>query len=98
MPPGTDHYFYITGVSAGTGTLYNLTTNIPVGDPAFYGYNNFTRWTMRLTFIGAPTAPGTGVVDQTLEILADTSPGSIPGIHRQHGPDRPGNRPLHLDA
>ena len=76
MPPGTDPYFYITGVSAGTGTLYNLTTNIPVGDPAFYGCNNFTRWTMRLTFIGAPTAPGTGVVDQTLEILADTSPGA----------------------
>ena len=76
MPPGTDPYFYITGVSAGTGTLCNLTTNIPVGDPAFYGYNNFTRWTMRLTFIGAPTAPGTGVVDQTLEILADTSPGA----------------------
>ena len=77
MPPGTDPYFYITGVSAGTGTLYNLTTNIPVGDPAFYGYNNFTRWTMRLTFIGAPTAPGTGVVDQTLEVLADTSPGAF---------------------
>ena len=71
-PPFTDPYFYITGVSAGTGTLHNLTTNIPAGDPAFYGYN-FTRWTMRVTFIGAPTAPGTGVVDQTLEILVDTS-------------------------
>ena len=75
-PPGTDPFFYVTGVSqVGTSTQYNLTTNIPVGDPAFYGYN-FTRWTMRLTFIGAPTAPGTGVVDQTLEILADTSPGA----------------------
>ena len=75
-PPGTDPFFYVTGVGqVGTSTQYNLTTNIPVGDPAFYGYN-FTRWTMRLTFIGAPTAPGTGVVDQTLEILADTSPGA----------------------
>ena len=71
QPPDNDPYFYITGVSSvGTGTLYNLTTNIPAGDPAFYGYN-FTRWMMRLTYIGAPTAPGTGVVDQTLEILAD---------------------------
>src|SRR5271165_7282371 len=73
MPPGTDPFFYVTGVSqVGTSTQYNLTTNIPAGDPAFYGYN-FTRWTMRVTFIGAPTAPGTGVVDQTLEILVDTS-------------------------
>src|SRR5271157_5874298 len=76
MPPGTDPYFYITGVTAGTGTLYLLTTNIPANDPGFYGYN-FTRWTLRVTYNGAlsggPPNP-TGVVSQTLEVLADTSP------------------------
>ena len=51
MPPHGDPYFYITGVTAGTGTLYNLTTNIPASDPAFYGYN-FTRWTLRVTYNG----------------------------------------------
>src|SRR5271157_1405613 len=72
MPPGTDPYFYITGVTAGTGTLYLLQTNIPAGDPAFYGCN-FTRWTLRVTYNGAlsggPPTP-TGVVSQTLEVLA----------------------------
>ena len=57
MPPDNDPYFYITGVQqSGTGTLYNLTTNIPAGDPAFYGYN-FTRWTLRLTFIVGTHVP-----------------------------------------
>ena len=37
--------------TAGTGTLYNLTTNIPSDDPAFYGYN-FTRWTLRCLLLG----------------------------------------------
>ena len=51
---------------------------------------------MRLTFIGAPTAPGTGVVDQTLEILADSGStwshyGRVFTVNI--GPDRPGNRP-----
>ena len=74
MPPHGDPYFYITGVTAGTGTLYNLTTNIPAGDPAFYGYN-FTRWTLRVTYNGTLANGGTNVVAQTLEVLADTSPG-----------------------
>jgi len=75
MPPHGDPYFYITGVTAGTGTLYNLTTNIPANDPAFYGYN-FTRWTLRVTYNGTLANGGTGVVAQTLEVLADTSPGA----------------------
>ena len=73
MPPHGDPYFYITGVTAGTGTLYNLTTNIPANDPAFYGYN-FTRWTLRVSYNGTLANGGTGVVAQTLEVLADTSP------------------------
>ena len=73
MPPHNDTNFYITSVTAGTGTLYNLTTNIPANDPAFYGYN-FTRWTMRVTYTGPVANGGTGVVSQTLEVLADTSP------------------------
>ena len=62
-------------MTAGTGTLYNLTTNIPANDPAFYGYN-FTRWTLRVTYNGTLANGGTGVVAQTLEVLADTSPGA----------------------
>ena len=73
MPPHGDPYFYITGVTAGTGTLYNLTTNIPANDPAFYGYN-FTRWALRVTYNGMLANGGTGVVAQTLEVLADNSP------------------------
>ena len=73
MPPQSDPYFYITDVTAGTGTLYNLTTNIPANDPAFYGYN-FTRWTLRVSYNGTLANGGTGVVAQTLEVLADTSP------------------------
>ena len=48
MAPHNDPFFYVTAVATVTGspTLYDLTTNIPVGDPAFYGYN-FMRWTMR---------------------------------------------------
>ena len=75
MPPHGDPYFYITGVTAGTGTLYNLTTNIPANDPAFYGYN-FTRWTLRVTYNGMLANGGTGVVSQTLEVLDDTSSGA----------------------
>src|SRR5271166_3458897 len=63
--PNNDPYFYIMGVTAGTGTLYNLTTNIPSNDPTFYGYN-FTRWTIRVSYMTV------GLVDQTLEVLADS--------------------------
>ena len=63
--PNNDPYFYIMSVTAGTGTLYNLTTNIPSNDPTFYGYN-FTRWTIRVSYMTV------GLVDQTLEVLADS--------------------------
>ena len=44
--------FYIQSVAAGTLTnQYVLTTNIPVGDPALYGYT-FTRWTLRVAYTG----------------------------------------------
>ncbi|HKM53453.1 MAG TPA: hypothetical protein VJY33_08580, partial [Isosphaeraceae bacterium] len=73
MPPGTDPYFYITGVAQiGTSTQYTLTTNIPLNDPAFYGYS-FTRWTLRVTYNGTLANGGTGVVAQTFEVLVDTS-------------------------
>ncbi len=68
FPPNGDPYFYITAVTAGTGTQFLLTTNIPSNDPVFYGYN-FTRWNMRVSYqaVGTPH-----IVDQTLEILADS--------------------------
>ena len=69
--PNNDPYFYITGVTAGTGTLYNLTTNIPSNDPTFYGYN-FTRWTLRVSL---RVQRRHRVIDQTLEVLAVGSPG-----------------------
>ena len=97
-PPGTDPFFYVTGVSqVGTSTQYNLTTNIPVGDPAFYGYN-FTRWTLRLTFIGAPHGSRHRGCRPDPRDPRRHLPWRIPGVHRRHGPDRQGNRPLHLDA
>ena len=65
MAPNNDPYFYITGVTAGTGTQYLLTTNIPSNDSTFYGYS-FTRWNLRVSYLTI------GLVDQTLEILADS--------------------------
>ena len=77
MPPNNDPYFYVDRRDArctGFPTFYDLTTNITVGDPTFYGYN-FTRWIMRVSY----TAPGlaslrsrhTGLVSQSLEVLLD---------------------------
>src|SRR5271157_2405523 len=71
--PNTDPFFYITSVAPVTGfpTLFDLTTNIAVGDSAFYGYN-FTRWTLRVSYTGTlatNTPPYTGVVSQTLEVM-----------------------------
>src|SRR5208337_4077595 len=88
-PPGTDPFFYVTGVSqVGTSTQYNLTTNIPVGDPAFYGYN-FTRWTLRVSYTGAlatsvppPIPPYTRPVSQSLEVLLDNGPTATAGVPR----------------
>ena len=55
MPPVPDPYFYVTQVATVPGfpTLFDLTTNITVGDSTFYGYD-FTRWTLRVSY----TAPG----------------------------------------
>ncbi|HKM56448.1 MAG TPA: hypothetical protein VJY33_23795 [Isosphaeraceae bacterium] len=67
--PNNDPYFYITGISqVGTTTQYNLTTNILANDPVFYGYT-FTRWNIRVSYQAVGVA---GIVDQTLEVLADS--------------------------
>jgi len=89
MPPQGDSNFYITDVTAGTGTQYLLTTNIPSIDPTFYGYN-FTRWSLRvafnpnLTYNGNLTLTnnGTGVINQTLEVLADSGYGNANYTYR----------------
>ena len=47
---------------------YILTTNIHTNDSNFYGYN-FTRWIMRVAYTGNRINGGTGVVNQTFEIL-----------------------------
>ena len=62
----------------GSPTFFDLTTNIPVGDPTFYGYN-FTRWTLRLSYTGTIAAPisGTRVVNQTFEVLVDNTAGAM---------------------
>ncbi|MGC8642550.1 MAG: hypothetical protein ACP5XB_22060, partial [Isosphaeraceae bacterium] len=68
MAPNNDPFFYITKVTPVAGTQYLLTTNIPSNDSTFYGYN-FTRWTIRVSYQALGVA---GVVDQTLEVLADS--------------------------
>ena len=89
-PPVPDPFFYVTSVAPVTGfpTLFDLTTNIPVGDPAFYGYN-FTRWTLRVSYTGAlatsvppPIPPYTRPVSQSLEVLLDNGPTATAGVPR----------------
>jgi hypothetical protein len=78
MAPHNDPFFYVTAVSTvplpAPPTQYELTTNIPLNDQAFYGYN-FLRWTIRLSYVGAIT--GTGVVNQSFEILVDNTTGVL---------------------
>ena len=89
VAPHSDPYFYVTAVAPVTGspTFFDLTTNIPVGDPAFYGYN-FTRWTLRVSYTGAlatsvpPIPPYTGLVSQSLEVLLDNGPTATAGVPR----------------
>jgi hypothetical protein len=79
--------FSITGVAATglttlTGATYNLTTNIKTNDPAFSGFF-FNRWIMRVSYTGAinlqsGTLNGTGVVNQTFEVLADSGFNAAP--------------------
>lgn len=76
MAPNNDPLFYLTSIAPAGGTLYDVTTNIPVGDPAFYGYN-FFRWTIRLSYnysLAANAQPW--VVDQTFEVLLDDVSGA----------------------
>jgi large repetitive protein len=47
--------FSITGITQSSGALYLVTTNIASNDPNFYGYN-FTRWIMRVAYIGGLSA------------------------------------------
>ena len=58
-------------MTAVSGTLYDLTTNIVSNDSAIYGYD-FTSWILRVSYVGtaAPPAPSS-TITQTLEVLAD---------------------------
>ncbi|WP_337173834.1 hypothetical protein [Paludisphaera sp.] len=77
MAPGGDPYFYVTSaaVAAAGVPLYDLETNIPAGDPLFYGFN-FNRWTIKIAFQGPFTA-GQRVISQSLEVVGDS--GFVPG-------------------
>ncbi|WP_165229754.1 hypothetical protein [Aquisphaera insulae] len=68
----TNGTFLTVTASSTTGADTYLTTNIQLGDPAFYGYD-FTRWTMRAHVPGA--------VDSSLEILDVTSPSGYLVFH-----------------
>lgn len=77
MAPNSDPYFYVTQATAvGAGPLYDLQTNIPAGDPLFYGFN-FNRWTIKVAYVGAPIDAVTRVINQSLEVVADS--GFVPG-------------------
>ena len=107
MPPVPDPYFYVTQVATVPGfpTLFDLTTNITVGDPAFYGYD-FTRWTLRVSY----TAPGTASLLSLLHGAGQSDPRG-PGRQRhdrgqqasarlpgEHQPDRPEANALESDG
>jgi hypothetical protein len=64
-----------TGTAANNPTLYNVTTSVINGDPAFYGIN-FTRWIMRVSYTGTVPTYGNKPVDSTLEVL-QVNPGGI---------------------
>ena len=72
--PSSGAPFTITNIQpvANSAGLYDFQTNIPIpaADPTFYGYN-FTRWIMRVSYVG-PVNTGNGkAVDQTFEVLYD---------------------------
>jgi hypothetical protein len=62
---------------------YKFSTNIPAGDPAFFGYD-FTRWIIRAVYCngfladGTPIAPVIPPAAQTFEILIDNNTGNDP--------------------
>ncbi|AMV38838.1 hypothetical protein [Planctomyces sp. SH-PL62] len=70
--PGNNSFFYVTRIVAGAlPGQYILNTNIPEGDPLFYGYN-FLRWTIRVGYVGSPPPTGvTGAINQTFEVVGD---------------------------
>ena len=72
-PPLPYNYsqFYIQQIQqVGTTNLYDVLTNLALGDSAFYGYN-FTRWVLRLGYVG-PVPTGTPMpVNQTFDIITD---------------------------
>ncbi|MGO9921897.1 MAG: hypothetical protein ACLQIB_45285 [Isosphaeraceae bacterium] len=57
------------------GGLWNIASDIQLGDPNFYGIN-FTRWIMRVTYTGPVPSAGAKPVDSTLEIVQVNPPGS----------------------
>ena len=63
--------FYIQQIQqVGTTNLYDVLTNLALGDSAFYGYN-FTRWVLRLGYVG-PVPTGIPMpVNQTFDIITD---------------------------
>ncbi|MGA9922073.1 MAG: hypothetical protein WBQ29_01645, partial [Isosphaeraceae bacterium] len=63
--------FYIQQIQqVGTTNLYDVLTNLALGDSALYGYN-FTRWVLRLGYVG-PVPTGTPMpVSQTFDIITD---------------------------
>ena len=63
--------FYIQQIQqVGTTNLYDVLTNLSLGDSALYGYN-FTRWVLRLGYVG-PVPTGTPMpVNQTFDIVTD---------------------------
>ena len=63
--------FYIQQIQqVGTTNLYDVLTNLALGDSALYGYN-FTRWVLRLGYVG-PVPTGTPMpVNQTFDIITD---------------------------
>ena len=84
----------------GNPTGFLLSTNIASNDSNFFGYN-FLRWAIQVKYNVAPTAPATGTISQTFEILADS--GYLPGsntaedVSGQHCAGRPGNGARELD-
>ena len=63
--------FYIRKFQqVGTSNLFDMQTNLALNDSALYGYN-FTRWVLRLGYVGPVPAGFPKPVDQTFEVVFD---------------------------
>ena len=63
--------FYIQQIQqVGTTNLYDVLTNLALGDSALYGYN-FTRWVLRLGYVGSVPTGTPMPVNQTFDIITD---------------------------